>query len=77
MESYIEEGFDVDERWLELRSYVGECTINHLFNGYLGKVTPQPKLPEHLLELEGSIEERGWVHIPAGFKSVEEYKLSE
>lgn len=74
MESFIKEGFDVDDRWQELRSYVGECVINHLFNGYLSKVTPQPKVPEHFKDFEYSYEDRGWVHIPAGFNSLEEYK---
>lgn len=75
MESYIEEGFDEDDRWLELRTRVGECSINHLFNGYLGKVTPQPIMPDQFSDFEYTYEERGWVHIPAGFESREEFIL--
>lgn len=75
MESYIEEGFDEDDRWHELRSRVGECGINHLFNGYLGKVTPQPRIPHRLRDFEYTPDELGWVHIPPGFESVDEYML--
>lgn len=76
MESYVEEGLGVDDRWHELRSRVGECSINHLFNGYLGKITPQPVLPDWLSEIEYTPEERGWVHVPAGFQSIEEFVSS-
>ena len=55
------------------RSRVGECKINHLFNGYLDKVTPQPILPDRIADFEYTEEERGWVYIPPGFKTIEEY----
>lgn len=73
MTSYINEGWTEDARWQELRSHVGECGINHLFHSYLGKVTPQPELPDEYYDFEPSPEERGWVYIPAGYASVEEY----
>ncbi len=73
MTSYIEEGMSEDDRWYELRSYVGECGINHLFHSYLGKVTPQPKLPDYLEEIEYSPEDRGWDYIPAGYETLDEY----
>lgn len=76
MESYIAEGFNDDDRWFELRSYVGECSINHLFYGYLNKVTPQPILPDYLGELIDSYEDLGWLHIPAGFSSLEDYRAA-
>ncbi len=71
--SLIEDGFDEDDRWHELRSRVGECTINKLFFSYLGKPTPQPKEPEHFCDFEYTPEDRGWVYIPVGFESVEDY----
>ena len=55
-----------DDRWYELRSHVDECQINYLFCSYLGKTTPQPKLPDYLEEIQPSAEDRGWNHIPAG-----------
>ena len=73
MTSLIAEGLDEDDRWQELRGHVGECSINHLFNGYFSKVTPQPILSEMLAEFEFTHEDRGWTHIPAGFKSTQEY----
>lgn len=71
--SFIEEGLEVDDRWRELRGQVGECTINHLFNSYLGRVTPQPNEPEHYRDFDFTPEERGWIHVPAGYSSIEEY----
>jgi hypothetical protein len=71
--SLIEEGFDEDARWHELRSRVSECKINHLFYSYLGKPTPQPLLPDEYLDFEYGPEDKGWIHTPAGFKSMEEY----
>jgi hypothetical protein len=71
--SLIEEGFDEDDRWIELRVKVGECKINHLFHSYLGKTTPQPEIPERYHDFEYTPEEKGWVHIPAGFESIEDY----
>lgn len=76
MDSYIDEGYEEDDRWFDLRSRVGECSINHLFKGYLGVVTPQPLLPDYLMECEFSEEEKGWNYIPHGFGSIEEYHLS-
>lgn len=73
MESFIEEGYDDDDRWHELRGRVGECIINHLFKAYLGKVTPQPEVPERIRDFDFSDEDRGWTHVPAGFASVHEY----
>jgi hypothetical protein len=72
-ESLIEEGFEEDDRWHELRSYVGACKINHLFFSYLGKHTPQPLLPDYLWEIAYTPEDLGWFHVPAGFTSLEEY----
>ena len=71
--SLIDDGFDEDDRWHELRSHVGECEINHLFYSYLGKSTPQPLEPEHYQDFEYTPEEKGWIHIPAGFESIEAY----
>ncbi|UEG49707.1 hypothetical protein LK994_13780 [Ferruginibacter lapsinanis] len=73
MDSYIEDGFDEDDRWHELRSKVGECKINHLFNGYLGKVTPQPVIPDRIADFDFTDEEKGWVYIPPGFETIEDY----
>jgi hypothetical protein len=71
--SLIEDDFDEDDRWHELRSRVGECTVNHLFFSYLGKPTPQPQEPDHIRDFEYTPEDRGWVYIPAGFESIEDY----
>ncbi|MFT5592447.1 MAG: hypothetical protein ACI8SR_000806 [Oceanicoccus sp.] len=65
-ESYIEEGFDADDRWLELRAEVKECSINHLFYSYLKKVTPQPIISESHMDAEYSPDDKGWVHPVAG-----------
>lgn len=72
--SLIDDGFDEDGRWHELRSYVGECTINHLFYSYLGRVTPQPIMPPEYEDFEPSPEDKGWVHVPAGFLSLDQYQ---
>ncbi|MGY0799625.1 hypothetical protein ACW7G0_11295 [Lysobacter sp. A286] len=69
----IEEGFDEDDRWHELRGNLDECQINHLFYAYLGKTTPAPKLPDYLEEIEPSVADRGWNHVPAGYTSADEY----
>lgn len=71
--SLIEEGYDVDARWSELRSRVQSCTINNLFYSYLGKVTRQPLEPEHYADFAYTPEEKGWVHVPAGYSSLDEY----
>lgn len=71
--SLVDDGFDEDGRWHELRSHVGECSINNLFFSYLQKVTPQPKVPDHFNDFDLTPEEKGWVHMPVGFKSIEEY----
>jgi len=71
--SFIAEGLEVDDRWLELRGQVGRCGINHLFKSYLGKVTPQPIEPEHYQDFDFTPEEKGWLHLPAGYTSIEEY----
>ena len=71
--SLIEEGFIEDDRWHELRGQVGECLINHLFQAYLGKTTPQPIEPEHYKDFDFTNEERGWVHIPAGYSTIGEW----
>jgi len=76
MQSYIDDGMDEDDRWYELRGRVGECSINHLFYSYLGRPTPQPLLPEHVQDFAFGPEDRGWVHVPAGFSSLEEYDAS-
>jgi len=70
----IEEGFTRDGRWRELRSRVGACQINHLFYGYLDKVTPQPIEPEGFEDFAYTYEERGWEHVPAGFSSLKAYR---
>ncbi len=75
--SLIEDGFDEDARWHELRGKVEECRINHLFYGYLGRVTPQPVEPEEYTDFDFTPEERGWTHVPAGFTSLEEYWTTE
>lgn len=72
-ESLIEEGYDEDARWSELRGKVYECSINHLFYSYLGKITPQPIEPDHYADFAYTPEERGWIHPPAGYSSVEAY----
>jgi len=69
--SLIEEGFDEDDRWHELRAHVGKCKINHLFYSYLEKVTPQPTEPEHFQDFKYTPDEKGWIHTPAGFESIE------
>lgn len=76
MTSLIEEGFNEDDRWHELRGQVGECQINHLFQGYLGKVTPQPAIPDRIRDFDFTYEDRGWVYVPPGFDSIEEYTTS-
>lgn len=73
MGSLESEGYDVDDRWQALRSRVEECKINHLFNGYLGKVTPQPVIPERLQETDFTHQDRGWVYIPPGFDSFDDW----
>lgn len=73
-ESLIEEGFDEDARWNELRGRVAECKINHLFFGYLGKSTPEPIMPEHYDDFAYTPEERGWLYPPAGFNSPDEFQ---
>lgn len=73
-EHLIEEGFNKAGRWHELRSFVGECTINHLFYSYLGKVTPQPKMPPEYYEIAPTPQERGWIHTPAGFATLTAYR---
>lgn len=69
----IDEGFEEDDRWHELRGHVDECQINYLFHSYLGKTTPKPKLPDYLEEIEPTAQDRGWNHIPAGYTTMEEY----
>jgi hypothetical protein len=72
-ESLVEEGFDEDARWHELRGRVEECKINHLFFSYLGRITPQPVEPDEYEDFAFTPEEKGWIHAPAGFNSPEEY----
>lgn len=72
--SLIDEGFDEDSRWQELRAKVDQCKINHLFYSYLGRPTPQPIEPDYFADFEFTAEEKGWIHVPAGFKSLEEYQ---
>lgn len=62
-----------DGRWEELRGHLPQCRINHLFYSYLGYPTPQPILPEELEDIAYTPEERGWIHTPAGFDSLEDY----
>lgn len=76
MESLVEAGWDEDERWHELRGRVGACQINHLFHGYLGKVSPQPLVPEHIADTDFTHEDRGWLYTPPGFSSISEYIAS-
>lgn len=76
MKEYLEDGWADDDRWDELRGHVDECQINHLFHAYLGKVTPKPRLPDYLEEIEPSPEDRGWIHVPAGYSSGAEYARS-
>jgi hypothetical protein len=72
-ESLIEDGFTEDDRWHELRGHVKECKINNLFYSYLGKTTPQPQEPEYYEDFAFTPDDKGWVMVPAGFKSREEY----
>lgn len=72
--SLKKEGLSVDDRWDELRTHADKCEINHLFYSYLGKVTPQPVVPDHYQDFDFTPEEKGWIHIPAGFNSLEAYK---
>lgn len=72
--SLIEEGYDRDGRWHELRGQLGECGINNLFFSYLGHATPQPIEPDEYADFAYSPEERGWLHIPAGFDSIGAYR---
>ncbi|MBL7971494.1 MAG: hypothetical protein JNL03_08235 [Prolixibacteraceae bacterium] len=67
---------DEDDRWHELRGNVGECEINHLFKGYLNKITPQPIIPDRIQDFDFTDEERGWDYIPPGFETIEEYQSS-
>lgn len=71
--SLIEEGLTEDDRWHELRGHVEECQINNLFYSYLGKTTPQPKEPEHYADFAFTPDDEGWVMIPAGFSSRDDY----
>lgn len=73
MQSHIDDGFTEDDRWHALRERVGECQINHLFYGYLGRPTPQPQLPEEFHDFDYGPEDKGWGHVPAGFESQEAY----
>lgn len=73
-ESLIEEGFGEDARWHELRGFVPECKINHLFFSYLGKSTPQPTMPEEYDDFAPTPEDKGWIHSPAGFSSIDGYR---
>lgn len=73
MTSYIEENLDEDDRWHDLRGRVSESKINHLFNGYLNKVTPQPILPERIQDFDSTYEERGWTYIPPGYQNIKDY----
>ena len=72
--SMIENGFDEDARWNELRSRVSECKINHLFFSYLGKSTPGPLEPEEYEDFAFTPEDKGWLHAPAGFASIADYQ---
>lgn len=72
-ESLVEEGFDEDDRWHELRSKFIDCGIQALFYSYLGVLTPQPVEPDHYRDFAYSPEDQGWHHTPAGFGSVESY----
>ena len=69
----IGEGYTIDDRWHHLRADAGCCLINHLFHAYLGKTTPTPIEPEHYRDFAFTDQEKGWVHIPAGFSSAEEW----
>lgn len=73
MDSSKEQICDESDRWRLVRSHVGDCQINHLFHGYLRKVTPQPAEPEDYQDFTPTNEDRGWVHIPAGFKTIDEW----
>ncbi len=72
----VAENFSEDDRWHSLRSKLGGCQINHLFYSYLGRVTPQPAEPENFADFEFTPAEKGWLHIPAGFASIEDYIAS-
>lgn len=72
-DSLIEKGFTEDDRWHELRGHVKECKINNLFYSYLGKTTPQPNEPEHYEDFAFTPDDKGWVMVPVGFKSREDY----
>jgi hypothetical protein len=72
--SLIDEGYDEDARWDELRGHVGLCEINNLFFSYLGKSTPEPIVPEEYNDFAYDPEDKGWTLIPAGFLSLEAYK---
>lgn len=69
----IEEDLSEDDRWHELRGHVDECHINHLFYSYLGMPMLQPALPDYLEEIEHTPEERGWIHVPAAYESIEAF----
>lgn len=69
----VEEGFGEDDGWHELHGHVDECHINHLFYSYLGRPTPQPLLPDYLEEIALSPEDQGWIHVPAGCSSLDQY----
>jgi hypothetical protein len=73
MTSYVDDGFDEDDRWHVLRSRIGECQINHLFKAYLNKVAPQPNVPDRIKDFDFDDEEKGWVYIPPGFDTIEDY----
>lgn len=62
------------ERWDHLRSKCDGCQINHIFKGYLNKVTPQPKVPDDWSDFEYSDEDKGWIHIPAGYSSTADWQ---
>ena len=76
-EHLVEEGYDEDDRWDELRGNADECHINYLFYSYLGKPTPQPIVPEHFEDFAYTPEDRGWTHTPAGYADREVYLPGE
>ena len=72
----VAQEYPEDQRWHYVRSRVGCCGINHIFDRYLGRTTPAPLEPEGNSAAAKPDKKSGWIHIPEGFASVEDFLSS-